>query len=49
MFEVTTLRRDIDTDGRRAVVAFTGDWLADAARRDFTINALISRRRRHAV
>ncbi|MCY4551764.1 MAG: CCA tRNA nucleotidyltransferase [Defluviicoccus sp.] len=40
VFEVTTLRRDIDTDGRRAVVAFTGDWLADAARRDFTINAL---------
>ena len=38
--EITTLRRDVETDGRRAVVAFTGDWLADAARRDFTINAL---------
>jgi len=39
-FEVTTLRRDIETDGRHAVVAFTDDWRADAARRDFTINAL---------
>ncbi len=39
-FEVTTLRRDIDTDGRHAVVEFTDDWLADAARRDFTINAM---------
>lgn len=39
-FEVTTLRRDIETDGRRAVVAFTDDWAADAARRDFTMNAL---------
>ena len=39
-FEVTTLRRDIATDGRHAVVAFTDDWRADAARRDFTINAL---------
>lgn len=38
--EVTTLRRDVETDGRRAVVAFTDDWQADAARRDFTINAL---------
>jgi len=38
--EVTTLRRDVATDGRRATVAFTGDWRADAARRDFTINAL---------
>ncbi|PWR23286.1 CCA tRNA nucleotidyltransferase [Zavarzinia compransoris] len=38
--EVTTLRRDVETDGRHAVVAFTGDWAADAARRDFTINAL---------
>jgi poly(A) polymerase len=38
--EVTTLRRDVSTDGRRATVAFTGDWEADAARRDFTINAL---------
>jgi poly(A) polymerase len=39
-FEVTTLRRDIETDGRRATVAFTDDWKEDAARRDFTINAL---------
>lgn len=39
-FEVTTLRRDVETDGRHAVVAFTTDWQADAARRDFTINAL---------
>jgi poly(A) polymerase len=38
--EVTTLRRDVSTDGRRATVAFTNDWGADAARRDFTINAL---------
>ncbi len=38
--EVTTLRRDVATDGRHAVVAFTADWRADAARRDFTINAL---------
>lgn len=39
-FEITTLRHDVSTDGRRAVVAFTADWAADAARRDFTINAL---------
>jgi poly(A) polymerase/tRNA nucleotidyltransferase (CCA-adding enzyme) len=39
-FEVTTLRRDVETDGRRAVVRFTDDWKADAARRDFTMNAL---------
>jgi len=39
-FEVTTLRRDVETDGRRAVVAFTEDWREDAARRDFRINAL---------
>jgi poly(A) polymerase len=38
--EVTTLRRDVETDGRHAVVAFTCDWQADAGRRDFTINAL---------
>ncbi len=38
--EVTTLRLDIATDGRRADVAFTNDWVADASRRDFTINAL---------
>lgn len=39
-YEVTTLRRDVTTDGRRATVAFTTDWEEDAARRDFTINAL---------
>ena len=39
-FEVTSLRRDIDTDGRHATIAFTDDWAEDAARRDFTINAL---------
>jgi poly(A) polymerase len=39
-FEVTTLRRDVETDGRHAKVAFTDDWMADAERRDFTINAL---------
>ena len=38
--EVTTLRRDVSTDGRRATVAFASDWPEDAARRDFTINAL---------
>lgn len=38
--EVTTLRRDVSTDGRRAVVAFSDNWEEDAARRDFTINAL---------
>jgi len=39
-FEVTTLRKDVETDGRRAVVAFTKDWAEDAQRRDFTMNAL---------
>lgn len=39
-YEVTTLRRDVSTDGRRATVAFTTGWEEDAARRDFTINAL---------
>lgn len=38
--EVTTLRKDVSTDGRRATVAYTDDWREDAARRDFTINAL---------
>ena len=38
--EVTSLRRDVATDGRRATIAFTDDWEEDAARRDFTINAL---------
>ncbi|WP_240161874.1 CCA tRNA nucleotidyltransferase [Gluconacetobacter azotocaptans] len=39
-YEVTTLRRDERTDGRHAVVAWTDDWREDAARRDFTINAM---------
>jgi tRNA nucleotidyltransferase/poly(A) polymerase len=39
-FEVTTLRRDVETDGRHAKVAFGRDWKIDAERRDFTINAL---------
>jgi len=38
--EITTLRQDVATDGRHAVVRFGTDWRADAARRDFTINAL---------
>lgn len=39
-FEITTLRRDVETDGRRAVVAFTTDWTKDAERRDFRLNAI---------
>ena len=39
-FEITTYRRDLETDGRHAVVSFSTDWKEDAARRDFTINAL---------
>ena len=39
-YEVTTLRADVETDGRRAKVVFGRDWKADAERRDFTINAL---------
>ncbi len=39
-FEITTLRRDVESDGRHARVAFTDDWVVDAGRRDFTINAL---------
>ena len=38
--EITTLRHDVSTDGRRATVAFASEWREDAARRDFTINAL---------
>ncbi|MEO1293596.1 MAG: CCA tRNA nucleotidyltransferase, partial [Pseudomonadota bacterium] len=38
--EITSLRRDVSTDGRRATVAFTTDWVEDAKRRDFTMNAL---------
>lgn len=40
--EITTLRRDVATDGRRATIAYTDDWREDAARRDFTINALLA-------
>lgn len=43
-FELTTLRRDVETDGRRAIVAFTDDWRTDAERRDFTFNALYADR-----
>jgi poly(A) polymerase len=39
-YEITTLRRDVSTDGRRAVVAYTDDWNEDAQRRDFRFNAL---------
>jgi len=39
-FEITSLRKDVETDGRRAVVAFTQDWAEDAQRRDLTVNAL---------
>jgi poly(A) polymerase len=39
-FEITTLRRDVATDGRHAIVAYTDNWQEDAARRDFTMNAL---------
>lgn len=38
--EITTLRRDVSTDGRRATVSYSDDWKEDARRRDFTINAL---------
>ncbi|MGI8705645.1 MAG: CCA tRNA nucleotidyltransferase, partial [Sphingomicrobium sp.] len=41
-YEVTTLRRDVETSGRHATVAFTDDWREDAGRRDFTINALMA-------
>ncbi len=40
-FEITTLRKDVETDGRRAVVAFAKDWKEDALRRDFTMNTLL--------
>lgn len=40
-FEITTLRKDIETDGRHAVVAFTDNWIEDARRRDFTMNTLL--------
>jgi poly(A) polymerase len=40
VFEITSLRRDVATDGRHAIVSYTTDWAEDAARRDFTMNAL---------
>lgn len=43
-FEITTLRRDVSTDGRNATVAYTDDWLEDAGRRDFRLNALYADR-----
>ena len=42
-YEITTFRRDVETDGRRAVVAFSDDIIDDARRRDFTMNALYAR------
>ena len=42
-FEITTFRQDVETDGRRAVVAFSNDIIDDARRRDFTMNALYAR------
>ncbi len=39
-FEITSLRKDVSTDGRRAVVEFTNEWAEDALRRDFTINSI---------
>jgi poly(A) polymerase len=47
--ELTTFRRDVETDGRRAVVAFSDDIAADAARRDFTMNALYADRRGEVI
>jgi poly(A) polymerase len=41
-YEITTLRKDVETDGRRAVVKFSTDWGEDAERRDFTINTLLA-------
>ncbi|MCD8566697.1 MAG: hypothetical protein LRY36_02075 [Alphaproteobacteria bacterium] len=41
-YEITTLRRDVETDGRRAVVAFADNWEEDAQRRDFTMNTLLA-------
>lgn len=41
-FEITTLRKDVETDGRRAVIAFADKWEEDAQRRDFTMNTLLA-------
>jgi poly(A) polymerase len=48
-YEVTTLRRDVETDGRRAEVAFGADWKVDAERRDLTINALYANARGEVI
>ena len=48
-FEVTTLRRDRETDGRHATVDYTSSWAEDAARRDFTINAIGYDLHRHEI
>ncbi|NVD39457.1 CCA tRNA nucleotidyltransferase [Ensifer sp. HO-A22] len=48
-YEVTTLRRDVATDGRRAEVAFGTDWKMDAERRDFTINALYANQKGEVI
>src|ERR1700674_5853258 len=48
-FEVTTLRQDIETDGRHAAVRFGRDWQADAERRDFTMSALFLTRERRVI
>ncbi len=48
-FEVTTLRKDIETNGRHAKVAFGTDWKTDAERRDFTINALYATSDGHVI
>ena len=42
MFEITSLRKDIQTDGRHAKVEFSKNWKEDASRRDFTINSIYS-------
>lgn len=46
-YEITTLRRDVETDGRHAKVKFTDDWAEDAARRDFTVNAVYTDQQGH--
>jgi poly(A) polymerase len=48
-FEITTLREDVEPLGRRAVVAFTDNWIIDSARRDFTINAMSANARRRCL
>ena len=48
-FEITTLRKDVACDGRKAEVEFTDDWLEDASRRDLTINALYATAHGHVI